>query len=298
MKRKHSNFVLSIIQKLKRSRKRTDEGGVFIRYTRLRKFKKPSKKISIAAQIVAIWYLSIFAISYLSTDTGAYFNDVEVIEGSIAVSSDYCADAKNGSKLWRTYCKDNAGIGNGPDKPDEGTGKHTDPDNPGHNKDDCDDHTSAPCSEGKSNETEESETEAPADSVDTVVEPEEPEEPPSKDDEVQVDPEESVEDEQPQIEIDEPLGEISGLGWSGSDKGNSGWMVINWKNPDSPNFSHVTVYKDGETKATKSNITNQQVELKGEDAGAIYKIVTVDSKGNESQGIKVKITKDKVIPIN
>ena len=287
MKNRHSNFVLCIIQKMKRSRKRTDEGGVFIRYTRLRKFKKPSKRISIAAQIVAIWYISIFAISYLTTDTGAYFNDVEVSEGSITVSSNFCADAKKGSKFWRTYCKDNAGIGNGPDTPDEDTGNHTDPDNPGHNKGDCDDHTGAPCSEGKTKESEESESEA-------SVEPEVP----IKDDESQPDSEQSEEEEQPQIEIEEPLGEISDLGWSTSDKGNSGWMVINWKNPDSPNFSHVTVYKDGEAKANKSNITNQQVELKGEDAGVIFKVVTVDSKGNESQGIKIKITKEEVIPIN
>lgn len=147
MKNEHSNFVLSIIQKTKCSRKRTDEGGILIRYTRLRKFKKTSKKISIAAQIVAIWYISIFAISYLTTDTGAYFNDVEKVDGVISTAENFCED--KGSPYWRNYCKDNAGGGNGPEVGDVNTGEGTDPDNPGHNKDDCDDHTNAGCSKAK-----------------------------------------------------------------------------------------------------------------------------------------------------
>jgi len=88
MKNKHSNFVLALIHKLKRSRKRADEGGIFIRYTRLKKFKKQGKKLAIASQIVAIWYLSVLSISYLTSDTGAYFNDIEIIENSLHANWD------------------------------------------------------------------------------------------------------------------------------------------------------------------------------------------------------------------
>ena len=48
-----------------------------------------------AAQIVAIWYLLIISGSYLTTDTGAYFNDVEVIENSFHAKWD-----ENSSRRW------------------------------------------------------------------------------------------------------------------------------------------------------------------------------------------------------
>ena len=54
----------------------------------------------IAAQIVAIWYLLILTGSYLTTDTGAYFNDVEVIENSFHAKWDENPpDDGNGGKV-------------------------------------------------------------------------------------------------------------------------------------------------------------------------------------------------------
>ncbi|WML60043.1 SipW-dependent-type signal peptide-containing protein [Neobacillus sp. PS2-9] len=147
MLKKITNFVLPTLHKKLHSLNRTNEGGNTIRQTRLKKFKKRSKKLLLAAKIVAIWYLLILTGSYLTTDTGAYFNDVEKISGTISVSEDFCKDVKKGTDFWHKYCKDNAGVGNGPDTPDEDTGEHTDPDNPGHNKGGCDDHTNAPCTE-------------------------------------------------------------------------------------------------------------------------------------------------------
>lgn len=126
---------------------RANEGVSTIRSTRLRKFKKSSRKLVFIAKIAAIWYLLILTGSYLTSDTGAYFNDVEKISGTISAAKDFCKELNGKSDYWHNYCKDNAGIGNGPDKPDEDTGEKTDPDNPGHNKGGCDDHTNAPCSE-------------------------------------------------------------------------------------------------------------------------------------------------------
>ncbi|MFD1781324.1 amyloid fiber anchoring/assembly protein TapA [Fredinandcohnia salidurans] len=57
-----------------------------MRRTRLRKFGKRGRKLALLAQIAAIWYLSFAMVSYLTTDTGAYFNDVEVIKGSLHVN--------------------------------------------------------------------------------------------------------------------------------------------------------------------------------------------------------------------
>jgi predicted ribosomally synthesized peptide with SipW-like signal peptide len=147
MIKKVTNFVLNKLQKKKHLLFRTNEEGSTIRKTRLRKFGTKSKKLIVATQLVAIWYLLILSGSYLTTDTGAYFNDVDKITGTISIAENFCEGAENGSDFWHKYCKDNAGIGNGPDTPDVDTGEGTDPDNPGHNNPGCDDHTNAPCSD-------------------------------------------------------------------------------------------------------------------------------------------------------
>jgi PKD repeat protein len=141
------DFISKSIHSIKRSFLRTIRGGRLIRHSRLRKFKNKYRSVSIFAQLVAIWYLTMFAAIHFTGDTGAAFNDVETIAETISAAEDYCKDAKEGSEFWRQRCKDNAGIGNGPEPVDEDTGEGTDPDNPGHNKDGCDDHTSAPCSD-------------------------------------------------------------------------------------------------------------------------------------------------------
>jgi len=89
MKNKYSNFVLNKMHKVIRSLKRTNEEGGSLRHSRLRKFGKRGRKLALLAQIAAIWYLSFAMISYLTTDTGAYFNDVEVIENTLGVCPDF-----------------------------------------------------------------------------------------------------------------------------------------------------------------------------------------------------------------
>ena len=88
---------------------RTNEEGSTIRKTRLRKFKNKSKKLLIAAQLVAIWYLLIVSGSYLTTNTGAYFNDVEEISGTIIAAEDFCkefkTDKEKNSDYYKTFCK-------------------------------------------------------------------------------------------------------------------------------------------------------------------------------------------------
>jgi hypothetical protein len=140
-------FISKSIHSINRSLLRTIRGGRLIRHSRIRRFKKKYRSVSIFAQLVAIWYLTMFATIHFTGDTGAAFNDVETISETISAAEDFCKDAKEGSEFWRQRCKDNAGLGNGPEPVDEDTGEGTDPDNPGHNKDGCDDHTNAPCSE-------------------------------------------------------------------------------------------------------------------------------------------------------
>lgn len=86
MKNKYSNFVLNKIHKVIRSLKRTNEEGGTLRHSRLRRFGKRGRKLALLAQVAAIWYLSFAMVSYLTTDTGAYFNDVEVIENFLHVN--------------------------------------------------------------------------------------------------------------------------------------------------------------------------------------------------------------------
>jgi predicted ribosomally synthesized peptide with SipW-like signal peptide len=145
MSKKVANFVLNTLREKIHSLNRTKVGGITIRKKRLKQFRKKSKGLVIVVQIVASWYILILTGSYLTTDTGAYFNDVEKISEKIITAENFCEE--KGSEYWHKYCNDNAGIGNGPDTSDGDTGEHTDRDNPGQNKGVCGDHTNAPCSE-------------------------------------------------------------------------------------------------------------------------------------------------------
>lgn len=148
MRKTITNFFLNKIHIMSITKHKSGWEGRTIRYSRLRKFKKKGKGLLIAAKIVALWYLLILSGSYLTADTGAYFNDVETISETIAVADNYCAD-KEWAKEHKEYCKDNAGLGNGCEPGDEcDSEKGEDEDNPGHNRESCGDHTSAPCSEG------------------------------------------------------------------------------------------------------------------------------------------------------
>lgn len=149
MKKKYSSFVLNKIHKVMRSLKRTNEEGGTLRHSRLRKFGKRGRKLALLAQIAAIWYLSFAMVSYLTTDTGAYFNDVETISETISAAPDFCEGISPSTDYWQNHCKDNAGGGNGCDPADDCDDERGDPDTPGQNPISCDDHTSAPCSEAK-----------------------------------------------------------------------------------------------------------------------------------------------------
>lgn len=84
MKKQITNFVLNLVEIIDSSSEMNEEGRK-MRRTRLKKFKKKSKGLIIAAQLISIWYLLIITGSYLTSETGAYFNDVEVIENSLHV---------------------------------------------------------------------------------------------------------------------------------------------------------------------------------------------------------------------
>jgi YqxM protein len=59
-----------------------------MRITRLRRFRKKNAKLFLALQIICIWYCTLFTANYLTSTTGAYFSDIEVIENSFQVSLD------------------------------------------------------------------------------------------------------------------------------------------------------------------------------------------------------------------
>lgn len=144
MRKTFTNFVLNIVHTISITKHKTGWEGRTIRYSRLKKFKKKGRGLLIAAKILALWYLLILSGSYLTADTGAYFNDVETINGMINVSESFCDDDK-WAEDHKEQCKDNSGLKKCEKGDDCEAG--TDEDNPGHNKEDCGDHSNAPCSE-------------------------------------------------------------------------------------------------------------------------------------------------------
>ncbi|MBU8916135.1 amyloid fiber anchoring/assembly protein TapA [Bacillus sp. FJAT-29953] len=116
MRNKVTNFVLKILQKKQNSLYRTNEGGRIIRSLRIRKFKKRGKGLLTATKIVAIWYLLILTGSYMTNDTGAYFNDVKVINNSFQAGKwddtvppdndewDKSSLSFDGTKAWAGEC--------------------------------------------------------------------------------------------------------------------------------------------------------------------------------------------------
>lgn len=92
MKRKITNFIFDTLHKITNLQQELVREGSPIRSKRLRKFKKKGKGLSIVAQMVAIWCLSIFAGTYLISNTGAYFNDIETIENFIGAAGEFPDD--------------------------------------------------------------------------------------------------------------------------------------------------------------------------------------------------------------
>jgi predicted ribosomally synthesized peptide with SipW-like signal peptide len=323
MIKKTTNFVLNKLH-MKKHLIRTSEEGSTIRKTRLRKFRTKSKKLIIAAQIVAIWYLLIISVSYLTTNTGAYFNDVEKISGTIIAAEDFCkefkSDKEKNSDYYKDFCKDNAGIGNGPEPGDIDTGEGTDPDNPGHNKDGCDDHTNAPCTRItnlKETHTSNSITltwSNPNEDFDFVKVYRN-----SKDNLVGnnikngqfidesllpstkysyiITAINSSGKESSDISIDVTTGndtvdnnipeEVIDL--IGNRNGNSQNITLSWKRPTGTNF--VKIYVEGHLNPIIDNYTDNNIKLTSIEE-VTYRITTVDSEGNESIGKKITIKKE------
>jgi YqxM protein len=315
MKKKVTNSVLNILHRL-HSLLRTNEEGRTIRKTRLKKFRTKNKKLLIATKIVAIWYLLIISGSYLTTDTGAYFNDTEVIQNSFHASwdndewdnssleikgttawADKCnvyttikndGDEANTISTWRYYIYkfvDNEPIGDPvatgivPTIPSGGVGEISDVvtengeykftvrrplGHPGNNNPDEDGYSYLGWSQlitvtqcGDSNNN----------------------------------PEQPTTPEPVQL----PIGEVTSMNWN--IQGNSGKITINWTNPTSTEFSHVRVYKEGQSIPFKDNVTDQLLNLEKEDTEntTIYRIITVDKSGIESPGIKITVSKTSVI---
>jgi YqxM protein len=115
------NFILNKLNLKSSSIKRTNEGWSKIRFTRLKKFKTIDKRLIIAANIVAIWYLLILTGSYLISNTGAAFNDLEIIKNSIQTQWDNDEWDKSSfsfdnSKSWAVGCTNYTTIKNAGDK--------------------------------------------------------------------------------------------------------------------------------------------------------------------------------------
>jgi YqxM protein len=323
MKNKVTNFVLHILHKKIQPLFRTNEGGSTIRKKRMEKFKKKNKMIIIAAQLVSVWYLLIITGSYLTTNTGAYFNDVEVIENSLHAKWDEEYPPDDG--IWeRSSLKEvtqggtcekgiyarfkNTGesvgheltkyeiywIESGNPKKDGVVVKTGTFPIPNHGE--TYDISYKPTKNGVyqfkayhetgHNFDSESEKGPWSDQInvsDCSVVPE--------------DDGEGEKDTKPEPPVTEFLGEVSDISWE-IGNGESGKVTVKWENPDSPdNFSHVRLYIDGEPTPFKDNITNSQYEFSKKEAETAkkYRITTVDKSGKESVGVKLTVSNEQVI---
>jgi predicted ribosomally synthesized peptide with SipW-like signal peptide len=320
MIKKVTNFVLNILH-MKKHFFRTNEEGSTIRKTRFRKFRTKKKKLIIAAKIVAIWYLLIISVSYLTTNTGAYFNDVEKISETIIAAEDFCkefkSDKEKNSDYYKEFCKDNAGIGNGPEPGDVDTGEGTDPDNPGHNKDGCDDHTNAPCTRItnlKETHTSNSITltwSNPNENFDFVKVYrnandnlvgnqikngqfiDENLKPSTKyiyiitvvdslgNESQSSSVDVTTDNDASDIKMPEEVIELIG-----NRNGNSHNINLSWKNPSG--ISHVRIYLEGSENPIEDNVKDESINLTSKDE-VTYRVTTVDVAGNESTGKTITI---------
>jgi predicted ribosomally synthesized peptide with SipW-like signal peptide len=323
MKKKVTNFVLDILHMKFHPLFRTNEGGRIIRNSRIMKFRKKNKKLVIAAQLVAIWYLLVVTVSYLTTNTGAYFNDIEQISETITAAEDFCqefkTDKEKNSDYYKTFCKDNAGLGNGKEPFDPGTGgKGTDPDNPGHNKGGCDDHTNAPCSEV--NQIRETHTDNsitlswsnPSNESFNFVKIYKNDNPtpvgenlreglfidesllPSTKYSYKITTVDSSGNESSGVTIDVTTSNdlsdnyfpknVTSL--IGSRNGKSDNISLSWKNPTG--ISHVRIYNEGNSNLVADNVKGENIKLTS-NGEITFRITTVDMIGIESTGEKVTV---------
>jgi YqxM protein len=312
MKKKVTNFVLNKLQK-KHLLFRTNEEGSTIRKTRLRKFRTINKKLIIAAQIVAIWYFLILSGSYLTSNTGAAFNDVEVIENSLHANWDIDQWDKSSldfdnSKVWSDGFKVSSTIKNSGEDMTFSTWRFYlfkvvngsssgDPVATGVVPNIAAGQLgeiSATVGEtgvyrfavrrpldrpGNNKPDENGYSYIWSDNQITVSgnnhEPEKPTE-----NEVQT---------QTPNETSQPIDEATVINWGIKDTK----VSINLKNPSNPDFSHLRIYTEGQEKPILDKIKNQKVEL--DTTPTTYRIVAVDKSDTESKGIKITVSQSEVI---
>ncbi|MGY3714792.1 amyloid fiber anchoring/assembly protein TapA [Sutcliffiella cohnii] len=313
MKHTYSNFVLKIKQKIS-SFKRTDEGGSPIRYLRVNKFRKKGKKLLILAQILAIWYMSVLTASYLTSNTGAYFNDVEVIKGYISAGVweedppedndewDKSSLDFDGSKAWVEGCTVYTTISNTGDKANiESTWRFylNKVDNGGNIIGDPVATGVVPVIESKGEGELTAQVREDGNYRFIVRRPlghpagNNPDEKDytyiNSDEIIEVEscsPGEDEETEPPSEEDKTPIGDVTNL--EGIATHNS--VTLSWIVPTGEEFNHVNIYRNGTQIA--ENIQGPQfidVDLI-ENTEYVYKITTVDTNQNESVGVTKTIT--------
>jgi YqxM protein len=287
-------------------------GGITIRQTRFKQFRKKTTGLVIVIQMLAIWYIMILTGTYLTTDTGAYFNDVEILENSLHANWDEnppndgiwgksslkevsirgtCEEGINGRftntgesvnhelTKYEVYWND---IGNPKDGAVIKTGYFPIP-----NKGESYDIYYKPLNNGKytikayhetGHANGNGEGKGPWSDEITITDCAAP---PVKDN-----------DSNPQTPVNnQPIGEVTDLSWN--IKGNSGKVALKWKNPVGE-FSHVNIYIEGQTNFLKENIKDQIVEL-NTTSPTTYRISTIDKSGKESVGIKITVSEGIVI---
>lgn len=318
MKNKFSNFVLKNIHKIKISLNRTNEGGILIRYMRMKKYRKKGRKLLFFTQVIAIWYITVFTANYLTSDTGAAFNDVEVIKNKLHVKWDLPESDvdtwdnssldMNGSQVSADGCSIYVTIKNDGDEANSiSTWRYF-----VYKLDGNGDPSGEPVNTG----------------IVPVIESGQPGEIESN----------VLENGEYKLRVRRPLGHkgnnqpdengYSYLGWSDvievngcqedqEDEGNpedvgnsdndskppsevtniSGVMsetsiVLTWTNPIDEDFSHVRIYKNQVGTPLVEELTSNKYEDVVEPGNYLYRITSVDISGNESQGSIITIVKE------
>ncbi|WP_066256872.1 amyloid fiber anchoring/assembly protein TapA [Neobacillus drentensis] len=301
MKNKVTNFVLTLHRKLN-SFYRTNEGGRTIRNTRKSKFRKKGKRLIIAAQLVAIWYLLILTSTYLTSDTGAAFNDIEVIKNSLHTKWDTQPETPDndewdksslsfaGSKAWDEGCKIYTTIKNAGDRANTTSTwrfylyKVTS----GNEKPTSNHEATGAVQKLYSGATGQI-TATVSENGKYRFSVRRPQGHPGNnqpdkngynyiwsdniitvsnckklEDSGSTTPpsNDGVDDIEFPSDTNQPLSEVTNLKWENAEEGKTGIFIITWVNPTVSNFKSVNVYEDGDDKPKFKNITDGKIEVK------------------------------------
>ncbi|MGD6832402.1 amyloid fiber anchoring/assembly protein TapA [Sutcliffiella halmapala] len=318
MTTKYSNFVLKNIQKFKSSFKRTNEGGILIRYKRVRKFNHLKKEFSLGIKVIAVWYLMIFSLVQFS-ETNAGYNDVELLSFPIAAGEwgesppdneewDNSSFEMDGSTVGVEGCTIHTTIYNSGDeanslstwryfvhKLDSSGNVIEEPVNTG----------VVPLIENKKTGKIESEVSENGEYKIKVRRPlghpagNNPDEEGytylgwSKKIKVEACSEQSEEEEDAPEETEPVSMEVEGLEGVSSETS----ITLIWTNPNATTFSYVNVYRNNENTPVAANITNGEfvdTELDA-DTDYTYRITTVDTNGEESNGATYSIKTAQIV---